>query len=162
GTYAVPFENQFYNGFYNKSLFAKAHIATPPRTWSEITSDCVKLKSVGVIPIVYGAQSGSGEFNPVYEWSYLLAGVYPLSSWNGLLQGHIRYSSSAIVNQLSRWHALDTAGCINSNALTDKVAANAFTSGKAAMIFKGSWDAGSFYQSMGSKVGVMLPPYSTS
>ena len=162
GTYAVPFENQFYNGFYDKSLFAKAHIAAPPRTWSELTSDCAKLKSAGAIPIVYGAQSGSGEFNPVYEWSYLLAGVYPLKSWNGLLDGHISYSSSAIVSQLSRWHSLDTAGCINSNALTNKVAANEFTSGKAAMIFKGSWDAGSFYQSMGSKVGVMLPPYSTS
>ena len=54
------------------------------------------------------------------------------------------------------------AGCINRNALTNKVAANEFTGGKAAMIFKGGWDAGSFYQAMGSKVGVMLPPYSTS
>lgn len=162
GTYAVPFENQFYNGFYNKSLFSKAHIWAPPRTWSELTSDCTKLKSVGAIPIVYGAQSGSGEFNPVYEWSYLLAGVYPLSSWNSLLNGHIPYSSHAIVNQLARWHSLDTHGCINANALTNKVAANQFTSGKAAMIFKGSWDAGTFYQSMGSKVGAMLPPYSSS
>ena len=162
GTYAVPFENQFYNGFYNKSLFAKANISSLPRTWSELTADCGKLKAVGAIPIVYGAQSGSGEFNPVYEWSYLLAGVYPLSSWNGLLNGHISYASSAIVNQLSKWHSLATSGCINSNALTNKVAANEFTGGKAAMIFKGSWDAGSFFQAMGSKVGVMVPPYSSS
>ena len=162
GTYAVPFENQFYTGFYNKSLFAKAHIAAVPRTWSQLTADCGKLKSIGAIPVVYGAQSGSGEFNPVYEWSYLLAGVYPLSAWNGLLNGHVSYSSSAIVSQLSHWHAMASAGCINSNALTNKVAANEFTGGKAAMIFKGSWDAGSFYQSMGSKVGVILPPYSTS
>ncbi len=162
GTYAVPFENQFYNGFYNKSLFAKANIASPPRTWSELTADCSKLKAVGAIPVVYGAQSGSGEFNPVYEWSYLLSGVYPLSSWNGLLNGHVPYSSGAIVSQLSHWHAMATSGCINSDALTNKVAASEFTSGKAAMIFKGSWDAGSFYQSMGSKVGVMLPPYSSS
>ena len=162
GTYAVPFENQFYTGFYNKSLFAKAHIAAVPRTWSQLTADCGKLKSIGAIPVVYGAQSGSGEFNPVYEWSYLLAGVYPLSSWNGLLNGHIPYSSNAVVGQLSHWRAMASAGCINSNALTNKVAASEFTSGKAAMIFKGSWDAGSFYQSMGSKVGVILPPYSTS
>ena len=162
GTYGVPFENQFYNGFYNKALFAKAHIASPPRDWSQLTSDCGKLRSAGAIPVVYGAQSGSGEFNPVYEWSYLLAGVYPLSSWNGLLNGRISYASGPIVNQLSRWHGMAAAGCTNSNALTNKVAANEFTSGKAAMIFKGSWDAGSFYQAMGAKVGAMLPPYSTS
>lgn len=162
GTYGVPFENQFYNGFYNKALFVKAHIASPPRDWSQLTADCSKLRSVGTIPVVYGAQSGSGEFNPVYEWSYLLAGVYSLPSWNGLLNGHISYASKPIVSQLTHWHAMAAAGCINPNALTNKVAANEFTGGKAAMIFKGSWDAGPFYQAMGAKVGAMLPPFSVS
>ncbi len=161
-TYAVPFENQFYTGFYNKALFQRAGVASVPQDWSQLYSACSKLKKIGVTPIAYGSASGSGEFYPVYEWSYLLSGILPLTQWNSLLDGQLPYSNSAVVAQVRRWAQLYKRGCTNSNILTARNAMGQFQSGKAAMIFKGSWDAGTFSQSMKSNVGAMLPPYSTT
>ena len=35
--------------FYNKAMFAKAGIATPPRTWAEVEADALLLKQKGVV-----------------------------------------------------------------------------------------------------------------
>lgn len=159
-TYGVPFENQFYNGFYNKSLFRRAGITSVPQDWTQLYAACSALKKIGVTPIEYGSASGSGEFYPVYEWSYLLSGVLPLAKWNDLLDGRLPYTSPAVVAQVQRWAALYTKGCTNPNVLTERNAMGQFESGKAAMIFKGGWDAGTFAQAMKGNVGAMVPPYS--
>jgi multiple sugar transport system substrate-binding protein len=46
--YALPFTTSARAMFYNKQLFAKAHISSPPQTWSELEADAKKLKSAGV------------------------------------------------------------------------------------------------------------------
>ena len=46
--YALPFTTSARALFYNKQLFAKAHISSPPQTWAELESDAKKLKSAGV------------------------------------------------------------------------------------------------------------------
>jgi ABC-type glycerol-3-phosphate transport system substrate-binding protein len=55
GFLVMPLENQFYIGFYNKALFAKAGLTVPPTSWSQLYSDCAALKAKGITPMVYGA-----------------------------------------------------------------------------------------------------------
>ena len=159
-TYGIPFENQFYNGFYNKSLFRRAGITSLPQDWTELYADCSALKKIGVTPIEYGSASGSGEFPPWEEWSYLLSGALPLTTWNDLLDGRIPYTSQAVVAQVERWATLYKKGCTNPNVLTARHAYANFQEGKAGMLFNGSWLSGTFSQSMRSNVGVLVPPYS--
>ncbi|WP_234018771.1 MULTISPECIES: extracellular solute-binding protein [unclassified Streptomyces] len=45
--YGLPFAASTRRLFYNKDLFAKAHI-TPPKTWSELVADARVLKAQGV------------------------------------------------------------------------------------------------------------------
>ena len=46
----MPLETQFYIGFYNKSLFARAGITSVPTDWSQLFAACTKLKAKGVHP----------------------------------------------------------------------------------------------------------------
>jgi ABC-type glycerol-3-phosphate transport system substrate-binding protein len=162
GTYAVPESEQFYNGYYNKELFRKAGITSMPQTWSQLYAACTKLKAIGVTPIVYGNDGNGGEFWPLAEWSYLLAGATPVSSWNGFLTGTQRYDSPKMVAQITAWAKLYKSGCANTNALTDANNQSEFEHGKAAMIIEGSWDTPTFLPGLGNNLGVFEPPYSTT
>jgi ABC-type glycerol-3-phosphate transport system substrate-binding protein len=162
GTYAIPESEQFYNGYYNKALFARAGITSLPQTWAQLYATCPKLKAIGVTPIVYGNDGNGGEFWSLAEWSYLLAGATPASSWNGFLTGKLSYDSPALIAQITDWAKLFKDGCTNANALTDADNQPEFEHGKAAMIIEGSWDTPIFQPYLKNNLGVFEPPYSTS
>jgi len=103
-----------------------------------------------------------GEFWPLAEWSYLLAGATPVSSWNGFLTGTQQYNSPEMVAQITAWAELYKNGCANTNALTDANNQAEFEHGKAAMIIEGSWDTPIFQPFLGSNLGVFEPPYSAT
>ncbi len=49
---------------YNKALFAKAGITSPPTTWTELATDAAKLKALGVVPI--GWKDSSAHILPAF------------------------------------------------------------------------------------------------
>jgi ABC-type glycerol-3-phosphate transport system substrate-binding protein len=162
GTYAAPTENQFYIMFYNKALFRKAGIKSPPLDFSEAMVDGKLLKQHGILPFVYGSALGLPDFSAVFDWSYLAAGPYSLQQWNGLLDGSIPYTSAPLVTALTDWHAIYAAGLVNSNALNAPNALPQFEKGKAAMLMSYSGYIPTFQQALGANnVGVMAPPWST-
>lgn len=162
GVYVVPLENQFYIGFYNKALFQKAGVGSVPRTWNELFAACTKFKAAGITPLIYGtgSQNLNAEFYPYYDFSYLIAGAYPLAQWKGLYDGSIPWSSPKIKAQLQNWVKLRESGCTNSNVLTTSNTVGQFIKGGAAMIIKGNWDTTVFQDALGSDLGVFVPPFS--
>ena len=163
GFYVMPLENQFYIGFYNKSVFKKAGISSPPQDWSQLYAACSKLSKIGVAPIVYGAdpQAISSEPYPFYDLSYTMAGLYSPRQWGGLYSGRISWTSPAIVAQVKRWAAMPKKGCTNSDVLTKTNILGAFMKGKAGMIIDGNWDTATLQKGLGSKVAPFLPPFSS-
>lgn len=164
GTYIAPLENQFYMGFYNKALFQKAGISSPPTDWSQLYQDAAQLKAHGITPLLYGSgsQSLGSEFYPFYDLSYLMSSIYPVNQWKGLYDGKIPWTSAAIQDQLNKWVALYKQGDVNSNALTATNILSAFEQGKGAMLIKGNWDVSVLQKAMGSNLGVFLPPFSAT
>lgn len=166
GVLMMPLENQFYASFYNKTLFHKAGIATPPRTWNQLYADCAKLKAAGVPTCVEFAegdtnQTATGEFYPWYDMSYLVIGAIPLKQLEGLYNGSIKWTDPRIVSQLTKWQALYKKGYTNKDVLTAHNVMTAFESGQAAIMTKGNWVVPSLTQTMGTNnVGVMVPPFS--
>ncbi|WP_236239465.1 extracellular solute-binding protein [Streptomyces sp. CC228A] len=67
-TYAVPYDIGMVGFWYNKKLFAKAGITTPPATWAELLDDVRKLKAAGVTPI---ALAGKEKWPGHFYWAYL-------------------------------------------------------------------------------------------
>ncbi|MFE5400486.1 extracellular solute-binding protein [Streptomyces sp. NPDC056580] len=66
--YGIPFDIGMIGFWYNKALFRKAGITTPPTTWSGFLDTVRKLKSAGVTPI---ALAGKEKWPGMYYWAYL-------------------------------------------------------------------------------------------
>jgi raffinose/stachyose/melibiose transport system substrate-binding protein len=164
GFLVMPLENQFYMGFYNKTLFRKAGVSAVPRTWSQLYAACAKLKSAGIIPMVYGADPQAIQSSPYpwYDMSYLMAGTLAPGEWKGLYTGRIPWTSPKIAAQMTKWISLRKKGCTNTDVLTKTNILGAFMKGQAAMISDGNWDAATFQKGMGSKVAPFVLPFSDS
>ncbi|MFP3986466.1 extracellular solute-binding protein [Streptomyces sp. E11-3] len=67
-TYAVPFDIGAVGFWYNKALFKKADIATPPSTWADFLDAVKKLKGAGITPL---ALAGKEKWPGMYYWAYL-------------------------------------------------------------------------------------------
>lgn len=90
--YGFPSELQSYVWYYNKALFAKAGISSPPVTWAELLTDAKKLKAAGVTPLANGLKDGFGidqYLNP------MLAVMLPPSKMLGLGDGSLSWTSPA-------------------------------------------------------------------
>ena len=164
GPYVVPLEDQFYIGFYNKALFARAHVASVPTNWAQLFSDCAKFKAAGITCMYYGAgsQNLGAEFYPYYDLSYMMIGALSLSQWQGLYNGKIPWTSPIVTAQLAKWQKLYTSGYTNKNVITSVGSLTAFEHGKAAMLVKGNWDLAQLYGATGKNLGTFVPPYANT
>jgi raffinose/stachyose/melibiose transport system substrate-binding protein len=161
GVLVVPLDLQFYNGFYNKDLFAKAGITTFPTTWDELFSACDKLKAAGITPFTYGTggQALGGGFYPWYDVSYLMMYLSP-ADWKKLYTGEIPWTDPAVQAQFDKWASLFSKGCTNSDVLTNQDSIAQFEAGEAAMTMEGTWQIAEFQEKMGDKFDVFVPPFS--
>jgi ABC-type glycerol-3-phosphate transport system substrate-binding protein len=162
GPYVMPLETQFYIGFYSKKAFTKAGVTSVPTTWDELYAACDKLRAAGYTPLVYGngGQSLGAEFYPWYDASYMMIGAHSVADWKGLYNGNIPWNDPSNTAQLSKWAALKSKGCTNSDVLTKTNNLDNFTGGKAAMIVDGTWDTQKFTDAMKTDVAAFVPPFS--
>ncbi|MEU1161631.1 extracellular solute-binding protein, partial [Streptomyces sp. NPDC005921] len=67
-TYGIPFDIGMIGFWYNKALFKKAGISTPPATWSAFLDAVKKLKAAGITPL---ALAGKESWTGMYYWARL-------------------------------------------------------------------------------------------
>jgi raffinose/stachyose/melibiose transport system substrate-binding protein len=161
-TYAIPSEDQFYNMWYNKALFAKAGVSSPPTDFAQMAAACKKFSAKGITAFADGSPTfvtpGQGA---VQDWSYLAGAVYSISQWNSILDGSIPYNSPALVKEISSWASLYKDGCTSKN-ITTQNSDQLFTTGKVAMVMNYNGLYSTYSKALGSKLGVMIPPWSAS
>jgi ABC-type glycerol-3-phosphate transport system substrate-binding protein len=157
--YGVPLEFVTYGIFYNKALFAKAQIATPPKTWDELLSACSKLKSAGVIPIAYGDRDGYSTDNWV---TLMYASTMDAGDIQKVDDGSLPYTDPKLVEPLTTLTSLRENGCVNADASTreNSDANSDFTSGKAAMVLMYPQVTTDFQKALGNKLGIFPIPVS--
>jgi len=66
--YGVPWDMGMVSWWYNKDLFAKAKIANPPATWTELLDAVKALKAAGITPISLGQKD---TWTGMHIWAYL-------------------------------------------------------------------------------------------
>jgi raffinose/stachyose/melibiose transport system substrate-binding protein len=155
--YGVPLDFVSYGIFYNKAMFRKAGISTPPANFSQLLSDCSKLKATGVIPIAYGDRDGYSTDN----WVTYMYGSYMSSGDIGLVnKGTLPYTSPKLVAPLQQLTALHSQGCVNADASTHENAdANNYVlSKKAAMVLMYPAVVSQFEQALGKNLGIFRVP----
>ncbi len=158
--YAIPNDGGTYALFYNKALFKKAGVATPPKTYEELLADCKKFKAAGIIPLAYGDRDGYSTDNWVtYDYvSYVKTKDDIRKVW----LGQIKYTDPRLVKPLEDLAQFKKQGCVNADASTheNNDANTYFTSGKAAMVQMFPFVAGDFHRALGAKLGVSRLPVS--
>jgi raffinose/stachyose/melibiose transport system substrate-binding protein len=69
-TYGVPWDLGAVGFWYNKALFAQAHITQTPATWDDLLNDVKTLKAAGITPLALGEKD---EWPGAFYWEYLAA-----------------------------------------------------------------------------------------
>ena len=142
---ALPLLADSYGLYYNKTLFKKAGIKRPPRTFSELTADAKKhtqrdgsgkIKVIGYDPF-WGFYSNFGDLTnvaPLFGAQYYDAkGKAALASrfaWSKLL----RWQKSLI-----DWYGYSNVVRFQAGLGDEFSASNAFEIGKIAMLMDGEW-----------------------
>ncbi len=157
--YALPWGEQNVLFYYNKALFAKAGIKSPPTTWAQFLADCAALKAHGIVPISAGWKDGYyGEW-----WASIFAPQFMTAQQQTAFIAHPNWSDPSIIKALGYMKELWQKGYMTPQApgLTlFPQAINNFHAGKAAMVLSLSANNANFseYASMGNNLGTFLPP----
>ena len=65
--YAIPYSLGVVGFWYDKDLFAKAGITSPPKTWPQFIADVKKLRTAGITPIAIGSKD---RWPDAFYWDY--------------------------------------------------------------------------------------------
>jgi raffinose/stachyose/melibiose transport system substrate-binding protein len=135
--YGVPWDMGMIGFWYNKALFEKAGITSPPGTWDEYMDAVSKLKAAGVVPL---AIAGKDEWPSMHLWTYLvlrygggeaLAQMIQSGDWN---TDACKQAGEAVLalNKLDPYQPGYKSAVYNDEAA-------AVGNGKAAMELMGQW-----------------------
>ncbi|MFD0633728.1 extracellular solute-binding protein [Catenulispora yoronensis] len=146
--------------FYNKTLFAKAGISAPPKTWAEFLDVCAKLKAAGTTPIELG---GGDPFSASMPLSGILSADVLGKDPKWLQEryaGQVKFSDANVQAAVAKYRTLVKNKYFEDGALGVKYADSItdFTSGKTAMYMMGSWFLGSVPKDHADDFGSFLTP----
>jgi len=141
--YGVPVEGvqpAFF--FYNKDVFAKAGIKTPPASWNDLLTDVDTLKSKGITPITV---AGSQGWTELIYLEYLLDRVGGPTKFQNIVDGKAgAWKDPAVVTSLTMIQQLVDRGAFGTNYASvnwdNHGTQTLLSSAKAGMELMGSWE----------------------
>lgn len=129
---------QVFGMFYNKDVFARAGIETPPGTAQELAQACSSIQSraPGVTPI---AESGGSVWPPQVLPSLLMGDANQDNAWGQELRSNraqLDEDGSPFVRAMETYRQLKDDGCFNRDLVTATVenSVRALVEGRAAMV----------------------------
>jgi raffinose/stachyose/melibiose transport system substrate-binding protein len=142
--YGIPYSLGVVGFWYNKDLFTRAGIASPPATWDDLLADIGRLKAANVVPIVLG---GKDRWPDAFYWDYL---AVRLCSKNTLQQSAIDYKftdpcwtqAGVKVKQLLDAKPFQEAFLSTPAQQGAGSSAGLLGNGRAAMELQGHWNPG--------------------
>ncbi len=140
--YTLPMSDTFPLGIiYNKRIFAEAGIEREPRTWEEFLQACERIKSLGIPPIVVAGKDlwHMGFWQSFFMGSYLYADN---PDWNrDRISGLVHFTDHNMMQAMNDMTELWTKGYVNPGwrDTSDSELPSIMSSGKAAMLYHGSW-----------------------
>jgi raffinose/stachyose/melibiose transport system substrate-binding protein len=135
--YGVPWDMGMIGVWYNKALFAKAGIASPPATWDDFLAAVKKLEAAGIVPL---AIAGKDKWPSMHLWTYLVLRMGGADVLQQMVQSGDWNTDAckAAGEQVLKLNALNPYQPGFKGATYDNEAA-AVGNGKAAMEVMGQW-----------------------
>lgn len=150
--YALPNEFNIEGIWYNKKIFADNGIQIPS-TWDALVAVTEKLKAAHIQPITADGKDGW----PVTRWvgAYLYRDIGP-DALQKVADGTAKLTDPEYVKAADAVSALGKAGAFGANVASNDYNGtfNDFLTGKAAMLYMGSWGLSNFNDPAQNKIGV--------
>jgi len=151
--------------YYNKGMFDQAGItdADLPEDYPGFVDLCAKLKDAGITPLMYTGLDPNTLSNSQYSYgcvNYITKGDNDVMQ--GIATGTYTIPLEDLVKTYERVIELPNLGYCNDGYMsTDYIGSlTQFVNGDAAMVFNGTWVAGSiFTDELSFEVGCFLPPW---
>ncbi len=156
--YGIPFNAGMVGFWYNKDLFAKAGITSPPATWDELLQDVQKLKDAGITPIAVGA----GDKWPAHFWySYLMVRLGGADAMNQIAADN-NFSVPNVIDAGKKVEQLVALspfqeGFLGAGWDAPDGESGTMATGGAAMDLMGQWAPGAFKNQVGLEPDQDLP-----
>lgn len=139
---------------YNKTLFARAGVKAPLKTWAQFISACGKLRAKGIIPFGFG----DGAY---WTTQLMLQDENSLQDHVNAVVGKKKFTDRKYARFEDAWKQAVDAKCFNDDVASLKVDKGQalFAAGKAAMSMGTDGQVRGWAKQLGgSKVGVMTWP----
>jgi raffinose/stachyose/melibiose transport system substrate-binding protein len=145
--YAIPYNVGVVGFWYNKDLFAKAGITSPPLTWPQLLADVAKLKAAGITPIAIGSKD---KWPDAFYWDYL---AVKLCSKAVMQASAVSYNFSdpcwlkagQYTQQLLDAKPFQDGFLATPAQQVPTSSAGLLANGRAAMELQGHWDPGAMH-----------------
>ena len=136
--YGVPWDMGMIGFWYNKELFAKAGIDSPPTTWTEFLDDVKALKAAGITPIALGE---GDKWPGMHMWAYLVTRLGGQANFEGAYNRTGSFTDPPFVEAGYKLQELIALEPFQDGFLgaTYGDEATAMGNGKAAMELMGQW-----------------------
>lgn len=137
GFYVVPDEFNIEGIFYNKKIFAQQHIPVP-QTWDQLVSDAATLHSKGIQPFSASGQQGWPITRLISGYLYRSLGPDALTA---VASGTAKLSDPTYVKAAQAVATLGAKGYFGKGveSIDYDTSVNSFLTGKAAMLYMGTW-----------------------
>lgn len=151
GFYVIPDEFNIEGIFYNKKIFAANGISVPT-TWEELTADAAKLQAKGTQPFSASGQQGWPITRLISGYLYRSLGPDAL---NDIASGKAKLTDPTYVKAAQAVADLGTKGYFGKGveSIDYNTSVNTFLTGKAAMLYMGTWVLASISDKSADTVG---------
>jgi multiple sugar transport system substrate-binding protein len=143
---SLPLLSDAYGLYYNKAMFAKAGITSPPRTLSEFDADAVKLtktkgdtySQLGFMPNYHGYESVLSHFAAQFNPTYFTSDGKSAAAEDPGLKKAFEWQKQ-LVDKLGGYRKLENYRTTFGDEFSTK---NPFMTGQVAMAIDGEWRGG--------------------
>jgi ABC-type glycerol-3-phosphate transport system substrate-binding protein len=158
GIYALPIGMPMEVFYYNKDLFTRAGIDTPPKTWDEFYAACDKLLAINVIPWSLGL---ANKWRAIHLNNVLMMRMVGTQKAKDLGTRRAKWTDPDVVAVFAKIKEMAAKGYFGNDYAgidydTEKVR---FIRGETAMSFDGAWRIATLDPATVARTGTFRMPY---
>ncbi|MGH3447896.1 MAG: ABC transporter substrate-binding protein [Nocardioidaceae bacterium] len=156
--YGVSQMGEYVGIYYNKAKLKSLGL-DPPKTWSEFTAELAKIKAAGDIPIQFG---NLDKWPAIHTFGVIQGQIAGKGTVRDLVfgTGNAAWTDDATVQAATTLQDWAKKGYFPKgvNGIGYDDSNKNFAAGQGVFNITGTWEAAVLEPSMGSKLGLMLPP----
>jgi multiple sugar transport system substrate-binding protein/raffinose/stachyose/melibiose transport system substrate-binding protein len=148
--------------YYNKSMFKQAGIERLPTNFTEFLAVCERLKQAGFTPILWNGGFPNILGNGPFSFGFANNVVARTPDWKArIADGTLKLDNAAGADIFAKIRLVAQRGYAQPGYMHTSYDEGiaAFTEGKTAMAFQGTWAAGRLMHGKGFQTGVFVPPW---